>query len=51
MHHVGDETDWNIMFQRFVSETDSSEKLKLMTGLTGIRSNWMLSKLVLTPLC
>lgn len=46
MYHVGDETYWDIMFQRFVKETDSSEKLKLMNGLAGIRSSWILSKLV-----
>lgn len=46
MYHVGDEAKWNIMFQRFVDETDSSEKLKLMIGLAGIRSSWILSRLV-----
>lgn len=44
MHHVGDEADWNIMFERFAKESDSSEKLKLMTGLAGIRSSWILSR-------
>lgn len=46
MHHVGDEADWNVLFQRFVAETDSSEKLKLMIGLAGVRSSWILSKSV-----
>lgn len=46
MHHVGDEANWNVLFQRFVAETDSSEKLKLMIGLAGIRSSWILSELV-----
>ncbi|XP_032666261.1 glutamyl aminopeptidase isoform X1 [Odontomachus brunneus] len=48
MYHVGDEAKWNVMFQRFVDETDSSEKLKLMIGLAGIRSSWILSKFITT---
>ncbi|XP_076673126.1 glutamyl aminopeptidase isoform X2 [Andrena cerasifolii] len=48
MHHVGDEAAWNIMFQRFVSETDSTEKLKLMRGLAGIRSSWILNRFIIT---
>lgn len=34
------------MFDKFVQETDSSEKLKLMRGLTGTRESWLLNKLV-----
>lgn len=48
MHHVGDEAAWNIMFQRFVSETDSTERLKLMRGLAGIRSSWILNRFIIT---
>ncbi|XP_033329801.1 glutamyl aminopeptidase [Megalopta genalis] len=48
MHHVGDEASWNTMFQRFLAETDSTEKLKLMQGLAGIRSDWILNKFITT---
>lgn len=48
MHHVGDEASWNTMFRRFVAETDSTEKLKLMRGLAGIRSDWILNKFIAT---
>ena len=44
MNHVGGETEWNIMFNRFVNETNAAEKVKLMHGLAGIRSNWILKK-------
>lgn len=46
LHYAGSEAEWNLMFDKFVQETDSSEKLKLMRGLTGIRESWLLSKLV-----
>ncbi|XP_076174900.1 glutamyl aminopeptidase isoform X2 [Ptiloglossa arizonensis] len=48
MYYFGDEKSWDIMFQLFNRETDSEEKLRLMRGLAGIRSIWMLNKLVLT---
>ncbi|XP_076628645.1 glutamyl aminopeptidase [Colletes latitarsis] len=48
MHDVGDEEAWNKMFKRFVAETDSTEKLKLMRGLAGIRSAWILNKFIAT---
>ncbi|OAD57202.1 Glutamyl aminopeptidase [Eufriesea mexicana] len=48
MHHVGDETSWNAMFKKFIAETDSSEKLKLMRGLAGSRSSWILTKFIVT---
>ncbi|XP_076239529.1 glutamyl aminopeptidase [Calliopsis andreniformis] len=48
MHHVGDEAAWNVVFKKFVAETDSTEKLKLMRGLAGIRSSWILKKFITT---
>nr|XP_031842296.1 glutamyl aminopeptidase-like [Nomia melanderi]XP_031842297.1 glutamyl aminopeptidase-like [Nomia melanderi]XP_031842298.1 glutamyl aminopeptidase-like [Nomia melanderi]XP_031842299.1 glutamyl aminopeptidase-like [Nomia melanderi] len=48
MHNIGDEASWKIMFDRFVAETDSTEKLKLMRGLAGIRSTWILNKFITT---
>ncbi|CAK9820780.1 Glutamyl aminopeptidase [Anthophora plagiata] len=48
MNHVGDEATWDIMFAKFVAEIDSSEKLKLMRGLAGIRSAWILNKFITT---
>ncbi|XP_012276537.1 glutamyl aminopeptidase [Orussus abietinus] len=46
MNYVGDEFAWEIMFQRFVNEKDSNEKLKLMRGLAGIRSAWVLNRFI-----
>ncbi|XP_046824209.1 glutamyl aminopeptidase-like [Vespa crabro] len=46
LHYAGSEAEWNLMFDKFVQETDSSEKLKLMRGLTGIRESWLLSKFI-----
>lgn len=44
MNSVGGEAEWNKMFDKFVNETDSTEKLKLMYGLSGIKTSWILSK-------
>lgn len=46
MNSVGGEAEWNKMFEKFVNETDSTEKLKLMYGLSGIKSSWILSKFI-----
>lgn len=46
LNYAGTEAEWNIMFDKFVEETDSAEKLKLMRGLTGIRESWLLSKFI-----
>lgn len=47
MYHVGDETSWNSVFDKFVAEKDSAEKLGLLRGLTAIRSVWILNKYVI----
>ena len=44
MNHAGHEKEWEIMFQRFTKETDAAEKVKLMKGLSGIRSTPILEK-------
>uniref|UniRef100_V9ILV5 Aminopeptidase N n=1 Tax=Apis cerana TaxID=7461 RepID=V9ILV5_APICE len=36
------------MFQRFVTETDSAEKLNLIRGLAGIQSSWILNEFITT---
>lgn len=46
LNHAGSEAQWNAMFDKFVKETDSSEKLKLMRGLAGIRESWILRKFI-----
>lgn len=46
MNDVGDEAKWNTVFAKFDAETDSTEKLKLMRGLAGIRSSWILNKFI-----
>ncbi|XP_046435909.1 glutamyl aminopeptidase-like isoform X1 [Neodiprion fabricii] len=46
MNSVGGEAEWNTMFDKFVNETDSTEKLKLMYGLAGIKSVWILNKFI-----
>ncbi|KAK2575060.1 hypothetical protein KPH14_008800 [Odynerus spinipes] len=46
LNYAGSEAEWNLMFDKFVKETDSSEKLKLMRGLAGIKESWILSKFI-----
>lgn len=46
MSHVGEESEWNIMLQRFVDESNAVEKIKLMNGLAGVRSSWILKKYI-----
>ncbi|KZC09844.1 Glutamyl aminopeptidase [Dufourea novaeangliae] len=48
MYDRGDETKWNVLFDRFIAETDSTEKLKLMRGLAGIRDSSILNKFIAT---
>ncbi|KOC69924.1 Glutamyl aminopeptidase [Habropoda laboriosa] len=49
MNYVGDEATWKIMFEKFSTETDATEKLKLMRGLAGIRSSWILNQVLCFP--
>lgn len=44
MNHAGSETEWNKMFERFSKENNAAEKVKLMNGLAGIRSSFILKK-------
>lgn len=44
IQHDGNRDIWDIMFQRFVTETDSAEKLNLIRGLAGIQSSWILNE-------
>ncbi|XP_043274166.1 glutamyl aminopeptidase-like [Venturia canescens] len=46
MSHVGEEAEWNIMLQKFVEESNAVEKNKLMKGLAGVRSSWILKKYI-----
>ncbi|XP_074105010.1 glutamyl aminopeptidase isoform X1 [Cotesia typhae] len=46
MSHVGKEADWDVMFNRFIKETNADEKLKLMRGLAGVRSSYLLNKFI-----
>ncbi|KAK0091458.1 hypothetical protein PV326_003204 [Microctonus aethiopoides] len=46
MSHVGKETEWNILFQRFINETNANEKLKLMQGLAAVKSTYLLNKYI-----
>ncbi|XP_014211540.1 glutamyl aminopeptidase [Copidosoma floridanum] len=46
MNSVGGEQEWNVMFERFTKENNAAEKVKLMKGLAGIRSNWILKKYI-----
>lgn len=39
-----DETSWQTMWELFVSETDASEKSKLMSGLAAVQVPWILGK-------
>ncbi|XP_034934973.1 glutamyl aminopeptidase isoform X2 [Chelonus insularis] len=46
MSHVGKEAEWNVVFQRFINETNANEKLKLMRGLAAVRSSYLLNKFI-----
>ncbi|XP_031783197.1 glutamyl aminopeptidase isoform X1 [Nasonia vitripennis] len=46
MNHAGSETEWNKMFDRFINESNAAEKVKLMNGLAGIRSSFILKKYI-----
>ncbi|XP_053981166.1 glutamyl aminopeptidase-like [Hylaeus volcanicus] len=48
MQGINDEAAWKKVFERFVAETDSTEKLKLMKGLAGIRSPEILNGFITT---
>lgn len=40
----GNEEIWNKVWDLFVSETDASEKVKLMYGLSAIQEPWIISR-------
>lgn len=44
MLNSGNEESWNQMWNLFVSETDASEKSKLMYGLAAVQEPWILSR-------
>ncbi|XP_058986730.1 glutamyl aminopeptidase-like [Musca domestica] len=46
MLNSGNEENWNQMWNLFVSETDASEKSKLMYGLAAVQEPWILSRYV-----
>lgn len=46
MQNIGTEELWNEMWNVFKAELDASEKSKLMYGLAGIQSPWMLHRFV-----
>ncbi|XP_011303363.1 glutamyl aminopeptidase isoform X2 [Fopius arisanus] len=46
MSYAGKEAEWNVMFKRFVDETDASEKLNLQRGLAAVQSSWLLTKFI-----
>lgn len=45
MSHIGGEAEWNKMFEKFIKEKNAIEKLKLMQGLSGVRSASLLKRL------
>ncbi|XP_058810671.1 glutamyl aminopeptidase-like isoform X2 [Phymastichus coffea] len=46
MSHIGGEAEWDVMFQRFTKEGNAAEKNKLMLGLAGVRSKFILEKYI-----
>ena len=46
MFVLGNEELWNKMWNLFVAETDASEKVKLMYGLSAVQEPWILSRYV-----
>ncbi|XP_043478871.1 glutamyl aminopeptidase-like isoform X1 [Leptopilina heterotoma] len=46
MSHIGGEAEWKKMFEKFIKETNSLEKLKLMRGLAGVRSASLLNRFI-----
>ena len=43
MESRGDAKNWNVMLERFASESNSQEKKKLMLGLASTNKAWILS--------
>lgn len=46
MSHLGKETEWDALFEKFINETNATEKLKLMRGLAAVRSSYLLNKYI-----
>jgi glutamyl aminopeptidase len=46
MRSVGDEKDWNKVFELFTNEQDATEKSKLQTGLAAIQDAVILTKFI-----
>lgn len=44
MSYNSSEEEWNILFQKYVNESNAEQKLKYMHGLTGIRDTKILMK-------
>lgn len=44
MQHVGQQKEWEQLWELFVNEQDASEKLKLMYGLAGVKVPWLLKR-------
>lgn len=42
----GDESTWNVMLQRYMSETNAQEKIKLLKGLAWIDQPWILRQFI-----
>ncbi|KAF7991209.1 hypothetical protein HCN44_002771 [Aphidius gifuensis] len=46
MSHVGKETEWNALLEKFINENSATEKLKLSDGLAGVQSTFLLNKFI-----
>lgn len=44
MQNAGTPEAWEQMWQMFLKESDASEKVKLMYGLSGIKVPWLLQR-------
>ena len=44
MYEKGDAASWNIMWQRFIAETDPQESVKLQYGLAFPKDPWVIQQ-------
>lgn len=50
MFALGNEQIWNRVWDLFVAETDASEKVKLMYGLSAIQEPWIISRYTISEI-
>ncbi|XP_075149946.1 glutamyl aminopeptidase [Haematobia irritans] len=47
MHSIGKQKHWDQLWEILLAESDASEKLKLMYGLSGVKEPWLLKRFIM----